>query len=124
MKRTLNIALAQLNWLVGDIEVNCERMLQEAKTQQLQDADIILFSELALSGYPPEDLLFRPDFHQRCNEQLNRLKEASQNIAIVTGHPWKQNKKYYNALSFFWQKRIIARYFKQQLANYGVFDEK
>ncbi|MGP1931211.1 MAG: NAD+ synthase [Arsenophonus sp. ET-YP4-MAG3] len=124
MKRILNIALAQLNWLVGDIEVNCERMLQEAKTQQLQNVDLILFSELALSGYPPEDLLFRNDFYQRCNKQLDRLKEASQNIAIVTGHPWKQNKKYYNALSFFWKGQIIARYFKQQLANYGVFDEK
>ncbi|MGP1945610.1 MAG: NAD+ synthase [Arsenophonus sp. ER-QC15-MAG3] len=124
MNRMLNIALSQLNWIVGDIEVNCERMLHEAKVQQLNGADIILFSELALSGYPPEDLLFRSDFYQRCNKQLDRLRNASQNIAIVTGHPWKQYKKYYNALSFFWHGRIIARYFKQKLANYGVFDEK
>lgn len=124
MNRTLNIALAQLNWLVGDIEGNCEHMLQEAKAQQLHGADLILFSELALTGYPPEDLLFRSDFHQRCSKQLDRIKEASQNIAIVVGHPWQQNKKCFNALSFFWQGQIVARYFKQQLPNYGVFDEK
>ncbi|MFP3019574.1 MAG: NAD+ synthase [Arsenophonus sp.] len=124
MNRTLNIALAQLNWLVGDIEINCERMLQEAKAQKLQDADLILFSELALTGYPPEDLLFRQDFYHRCKKQLDRLRKASQNIAIVTGHPYQQNEKCYNALSFFWKGKIIARYFKQQLPNYGVFDEK
>ncbi|MGP1928338.1 MAG: NAD+ synthase [Arsenophonus sp. NC-WZS1-MAG3] len=124
MNRMLNIALAQLNWLVGDIEGNCERMLKEAKAQQLQGADLILFSELALTGYPPEDLLFRPDFYQRCTKQLDRLKDASQNIAIVVGHPCWQSRKCYNALSFFWQCQIVAQYFKQQLPNYGVFDEQ
>ncbi|AMA65058.1 Glutamine-dependent NAD(+) synthetase [Candidatus Arsenophonus lipoptenae] len=124
MNRKINIALAQLNWLVGDIEGNCERMLREIKNQKLQGADLILFSELSLTGYPPEDLIFRRDFNQNCNKQLNRLKVASQNIAIVVGHIWKKNKKYYNSLSFFWQKKIIARYFKQKLPNYGVFDEK
>ncbi|MGP1924899.1 MAG: NAD+ synthase [Arsenophonus sp. NEOnobi-MAG3] len=125
MNRTLNIALAQLNLLVGDIEGNCERMLQEAKAQQLQEGvDLILFSELALTGYPPEDLLFRPDFYQRCSKQLDRLKDASQNIAIVVGHPCWKNRKCYNSLSFFWHGQIIAQYFKQQLPNYGVFDEQ
>ncbi|RXK34235.1 NAD+ synthase [Arsenophonus endosymbiont of Bemisia tabaci Asia II 3] len=124
MNRTLNIALAQLKWPIGDIEGNCEHMLREAKAQQLQGADLILFSELALTGYPPEDLLFRPDFYQRCSKQLDRLKDASQNIAIVVGHPCWQNEKCYNALSFFWQGQLVAQYFKQQLPNYGVFDEK
>lgn len=124
MNRTLNITLAQLNWLVGDIEGNCERMLQEAKTQQLKETDLILFSELALTGYPPEDLLFRSDFYQRYSKQLNRLKDASKNIAIVVGHPWHQSGKCYNALSFFWQGQVVERYFKQQLPNYGIFDEK
>ncbi|BGI50808.1 MAG: NAD+ synthase [Arsenophonus endosymbiont of Ceratovacuna japonica] len=124
MNKTLNVAIAQLNWLVGDIEGNCNRMLKETKDQQLQGADIILFSELALTGYPPEDLLFRSDFHQCCNKYLYNLKNATQNIAIVVGHPWKQGGKCYNALSFFWKKKIIGRYFKQKLPNYGVFDEK
>ncbi len=122
MSRKLKLALAQLNWVVGDIEGNCERMLATVKAQE--DADLVLFSELALCGYSPEDLLFRPDFQQRCKEQLVRLEQASKKTAIVVGHPWWQNGTIYNALSFFYQGELQARYFKQQLPNYGVFDEK
>ena len=122
MSRKLKLALAQLNWVVGDIDVNCERMLATVKAQE--DADLVLFSELALCGYSPEDLLFRPDFQQRCEEQLVRLEQASKKTAIVVGHPWWQNGTIYNALSFFYQGELQARYFKQQLPNYGVFDEK
>ncbi|AGS60453.1 NAD+ synthase [Proteus mirabilis] len=122
MSRKLKLALAQLNWVVGDIEGNCERMLATVKAQE--DADLVLFSELALCGYSPEDLLFRPDFQQRCEEQLVRLEQASKKTAIVVGHPWWQNGTIYNALSFFYQGELQARYFKQQLPNYGVFDEK
>ncbi|WMY95589.1 MAG: NAD+ synthase [Arsenophonus sp.] len=124
MNRILNIALAQLNWVVGDIEGNCERMLNETRIQHKNGAHLILFSELALTGYPPQDLLFRQDFHRRCVEQLYRLKKASQDIAIVVGHPFKKNRKCYNALSFLWKGKKIAHYFKQKLPNYGVFDEK
>ncbi|HCH49687.1 MAG TPA: NAD+ synthase [Proteus sp.] len=122
MSRKLKLALAQLNWVVGDIEGNCERMLSTVKEQE--NADLVLFSELALCGYSPEDLLFRPDFQQRCEKQLTRLEQASKKIAIVVGHPWWQNGKIYNALSFFYKGELQARYFKQQLPNYGVFDEK
>ncbi|MBI6448623.1 NAD+ synthase [Proteus mirabilis] len=122
MSRKLKLTLAQLNWVVGDIEGNCERMLATVKAQE--DADLVLFSELALCGYSPEDLLFRPDFQQRCEEQLVRLEQASKKTAIVVGHPWWQNGTIYNALSFFYQGELQARYFKQQLPNYGVFDEK
>ncbi|MCA6219149.1 NAD+ synthase [Photorhabdus antumapuensis] len=124
MSRTLNITLAQLNWVIGDIEGNCERMLQTVQEQQQQNADLVIFSELALSGYSPEDLLFRADFHQRCCEQLTRLQAASCQTAILVGHPWEQDGEIYNALSLFWQGEILARYFKQRLPNYGVFDEK
>ncbi|OKP03987.1 NAD+ synthase [Xenorhabdus eapokensis] len=124
MSRTLNIALAQLNWLVGDIEGNSERMLQTVREQQEKGADLVMFSELALSGYFPEDLLFRPDLHQRCREQLVRLQQASAQVGILVGHPWQQDGKLYNALSLFWQGEIVARYFKQLLPNYGVFDEE
>lgn len=122
MSRKLKLAMAQLNWVVGDIEGNCERMLSTVKAQE--DADLVMFSELALCGYSPEDLLFRPDFQQRCETQLTRLEQASKKIAIVVGHPWWQNGKIYNALSFFYKGELQARYFKQQLPNYGVFDEK
>ncbi|MBE8595922.1 NAD+ synthase [Xenorhabdus sp. BG5] len=124
MSRTLNIALAQLNWLVGDIEGNSERMLQTVREQQAKGADLVMFSELALSGYFPEDLLFRSDLHQRCHEQLVRLQQASAQVGILVGHPWQQDGKLYNALSLFWRGEIVARYFKQLLPNYGVFDEE
>ncbi|HFT1681494.1 NAD+ synthase [Providencia stuartii] len=122
MSRKLNISLAQLNWLVGDIEGNCERMLQFFEEQK-NIADIVVFSELSLTGYPPEDLLFRADFTQRCLVQLERLQNASTETAIVVGHPWTEAGKMYNALSFFYQGKLLTRYFKQELPNYGVFDE-
>ncbi|MBP9642972.1 NAD+ synthase [Budvicia aquatica] len=124
MSRALSIALAQLNWLVGDIEGNAQRMLHTINEQQQAGADIVMFSELALTGYPPEDLLYRDDLYQRCDEQLARLQAASSDIAIIVGHPFKQSGQIYNALSLFWQGNLVTRYYKQQLPNYGVFDEK
>ncbi|WP_272687230.1 NAD+ synthase [Providencia sp. PROV149] len=122
MSRKLNISLAQLNWLVGDIEGNCDRMLQVFEKQK-DIADIVMFSELSLTGYPPEDLLFRSDFNQRCLVQLERLQSASTETAIIVGHPWNEAGQMYNALSFFYQGKLLTRYFKQELPNYGVFDE-
>ncbi|CAI0700775.1 NAD+ synthase [Serratia quinivorans] len=124
MSRSLSIALAQLNLLVGDIEGNTERMLQTVQEQQKAGADLVMFTELALSGYPPEDLLYRNDFYQRCAAQLQRLQQASAEVAILVGHPWREGDKLYNALSLFSEGQLLARYFKQQLPNYGVFDEK
>ncbi|QNQ53374.1 NAD+ synthase [Serratia liquefaciens] len=124
MSRSLSIALAQLNLLVGDIEGNTERMLQTVQQQQKAGADLVMFTELALSGYPPEDLLYRNDFYQRCDEQLLRLQQTSTDVAILVGHPWREGDKLYNALSLFSEGQLLARYFKQQLPNYGVFDEK
>ncbi|MFM1012545.1 NAD+ synthase [Yersinia enterocolitica] len=124
MSRKLSIALAQLNWLVGDIEGNTERMLQTLHEQKQAGADLVMFSELALSGYPPEDLLYRDDFYQRCEAQLARLQAATQQTAVLVGHPWREADKLYNALSLFADGKLLGRYFKQQLPNYGVFDEK
>ncbi|CRE82769.1 TPA: NAD+ synthase [Yersinia enterocolitica] len=124
MSRKLSIALAQLNWLVGDIEGNSERMLQTLHEQKQAGADLVMFSELALSGYPPEDLLYRDDFYQRCEAQLARLQAATQQTAVLVGHPWREADKLYNALSLFADGKLLGRYFKQQLPNYGVFDEK
>lgn len=121
--RTLTITLAQLNWRVGAIEENAERMLHLVH-QQPPSVDLILFSELALTGYPPEDLLFRADLHTRCRQQLQHLAQASQQTAILVGHPWQVEGQLFNALSLFWQGRLLLRYYKQQLPNYGVFDEQ
>lgn len=76
MSRSLSIALAQLNWLVGDIEGNTERMLNTLHEQRNAGADLVMFSELALSGYPPEDLLYRDDF----------ISAASSNWIVCSRH--------------------------------------
>jgi len=123
MNRSLSIALAQLNLLVGDIKGNTDRILRTLK-QQRGRADLVMFSELALCGYPPEDLLFRADFNQLCITQLARLQKASVHTAILVGHPWKQDDQLYNALSFFSEGKLLGRYFKQLLPNHSVFDEK
>ncbi|WP_216782402.1 NAD+ synthase [Candidatus Profftia tarda] len=124
MSRSISIALAQLNWLVGDITGNAERMLYTLEEQRKAGADLVMFSELALSGYPPEDLIYRDDFYMLCKKQLDCLKEASIGIAVLVGHPWREGENLYNALSVFSEGQLIARYFKQHIPNYGVFDEK
>jgi len=123
MSKSLSIVLAQLNWLVGDIEGNAERMLKIIAQQQGK-ADLVMFSELALCGYPPEDLLLRSDFYQRCVDQLLLLQQASLQISIIVGHPWREGEKLYNALSVFSAGKLLDRYFKQLLPNHSVFDEK
>lgn len=120
MDKKLTLTLAQLNWLVGDLEGNTDRMLDVISQQS---SDLVMFSELALSGYPAEDLVYRDDFHQRCEQQLARLQAASQHRGVVVGHPYKHDGLCYNALSFFHQGKLLARYYKQLLPNYGVFDE-
>lgn len=124
MPSHLTLALAQLNPTVGAIEYNTQLMLTAAANAAGQGADLVLFPELAVTGYPPEDLLFRDDLHARVDSALGELAAASQHIALVVGHPWREDGKLYNAASFFYQGRLQGRYFKQLLPNYGVFDEK
>ncbi|MCC4265712.1 NAD+ synthase [Oceanimonas baumannii] len=124
MPSHLTLALAQLNPTVGAIEYNTQLMLTAAANAAGQGADLVLFPELAVTGYPPEDLLFRDDLHARVDSALGELAAASQHIALVVGHPWREDGKLYNAASFFYQGQLQGRYFKQLLPNYGVFDEK
>lgn len=121
---SLSIVLAQQNWLVGDIEGNTNRILSLYTTHTT--SDLVMFSELAICGYPPEDLIFRRDFRSRCEQALNKIQNATQHsqCAIIIGHPHWENEKVYNALSFFANGDCIARYYKQHLPNYNVFDEK
>lgn len=71
-----------------------------------------MFTELALCGYPPEDLLYRNDFYQRCAAQFQRLQRAASDVAILFGHPWREGDTLYNALSLFAEARLLTRYFK------------
>lgn len=100
MPSPLTLALAQLNFTVGAIETNTQAMLTTVADAERQGADLVLFSELAITGYPPEDLLLRDDLYVRVNAALALLAEASQHTAILVGHPWRQGKHCYNAASF------------------------
>lgn len=123
MPSPLTLALAQLNFTVGAIETNTQAMLTTVADAERQGADLVLFSELAITGYPPEDLLLRDDLYVRVNAALALLAEASQHTAILVGHPWRQGKHCYNAASFYYQGQLQERYFKQALPNNSVFDE-
>ncbi|XKM13283.1 NAD+ synthase [Orbaceae bacterium ac157xtp] len=118
---SFSIVLAQQNWRIGDIEGNTKRIIETINA--FQQNDLIVFSELAICGYLPEDLIFRKDFQLRCETALNAIMAASQHCAVIVGHPDWKNGKIYNALSFFYQGRCLAVYHKQNLPNYNVFDE-
>lgn len=121
----LKILLAQLNYLVGDIEGNCEKMLQCLENTRLHhDANCVVFSELALTGYPPEDLLFREKINSRIRLAVERLVSASRDITIVVGAPWNEGGKLFNAALVIQDGCLKDKYFKIKLPNYNVFDEK
>ena len=123
--RKLRVVMAQLDFLVGDIPGNTERVLKA--TQQAQEqhqADIVLFPELCLTGYPPEDLLLRPSLDLRIAEALERLQQASLEPAMVIGAPVRTGGLLYNAAVVVEKGEIRGRYFKRCPPNYQVFDEK
>ena len=119
------IALAQVNLCVGDITGNTKHIIASTHLARKQHrADVIVFPELALSGYPPEDLLYRPAFHKRLDEALHTLCASAQEIDIIVGHPHYVNDRIYNACSLLRDGKILHTYHKHCLPNYGVFDEK
>lgn len=119
---SLSIVLAQKNWRVGDIEGNTQQIIDLIKSHSSDD--IIVFSELAICGYPPEDLLYRSDFKARCQTALEAISKASSQCAVIVGHPYWQDDHIYNSLSFFAEGKQQTLYHKQALPNYDVFDEK
>jgi NAD+ synthase (glutamine-hydrolysing) len=117
--------MGQLNMLVGDVVGNTEKLIDAARRAHNDlGADLIAFPELALTGYPPEDLLFRNDLLSQAETQLAMLAKETRGIDVIVGHPQRQSGKLYNAASLLRQGRVHATYFKQHLPNYGVFDEK
>ncbi len=121
----LRIAMAQINVIVGDIQANVASIVQACQeAKQVHNADLILFPELALVGYPPEDLLLRPGLHDRVLEGLGQIKRQVQDIDIVLGYPHQTATGLYNAASLIRKGEIIATCHKQHLPNYSVFDEK
>lgn len=124
MNKTLHIIMAQINPIVGDISGNTKLILRAISLAKKQDADLIVFPELALTGYPPEDLLLRPDLYHQLHDALAEIKKVTTNIDVILGYPHQDENGIYNAAAYFHKQKCPHVYFKQHLPNYGVFDEK
>jgi NAD+ synthase len=123
MTNRLRIALAQLNPVMGDMAGNLARA--RAARAAARDADVTLFSELFICGYPPEDLVLKPAFQDACRNAIEDLAaDTASGPAVLIGTPWVEEGKLYNACLLLDGGKITGRTFKHDLPNYGVFDEK
>lgn len=120
---TLNIALAQINPLVGDIDGNTQLIIDEALALANKH-DVIVFPELTLTGYPPEDLLLRPSIALRVDRAIQQILDANIPAAVVVGYPKREGGKLFNMAGVLAQGQVLFEYAKQCLPNYQVFDEK
>ncbi|MCH6582769.1 MAG: NAD+ synthase [Proteobacteria bacterium] len=125
MGQPLRIVMGQLNLLVGDVAGNTEALIAAAtRARDEFSGDIVVFPELALTGYPPEDLLFRTTLLDRAQAGLVKLARTVEGIDMIVGHPQRQRGQLFNAASLIRGGAVEATYLKQHLPNYGVFDEK
>lgn len=125
MEQRLRVVMAQLNIRVGDVYGNVEKVIEAAsKARDDLKAQVIVFPELTLCGYPPEDLLLRSSMQSRIEKALQHVKDAVQGIVTVIGFPWVENGARYNSCAVISDGKELARYNKQRLPNYRVFDEK
>ncbi|MDI9246791.1 NAD+ synthase [Marinobacter sp. CHS3-4] len=122
---TLTVVMAQLDFLVGDIPGNTRKVIDAAhRADRELGADIVVFPELCLTGYPPEDLLLRPSLDLRVADAIERLKSESLAPAIVIGAPIRESGLLYNTALVIEDGAITGQYFKRFPPNYQVFDEK
>ncbi|HEX5801853.1 MAG TPA: NAD+ synthase [Azospira sp.] len=121
---SLKIAIAQINATLGDLAGNAAKIAEFAERARAAGADLLLTPELALCGYPPEDLLLRPDFYRACARELDALAARLSGIAVLVGHPEARDGRRYNAATLLQDGRRVATYHKQLLPNYEVFDEE
>lgn len=120
----MHIAIAQINLCVGAIHDNSDKIIACLNDAKKQHVDLIIFPELSLSGYPPEDLLFRRAFHEQIDPALQSVISASGDIALILGYPRKEDNQLFNSCAYIKNGTVLATYDKQILPNYGVFDEK
>ena len=119
----MQLALAQINPLIGDLNGNVAMMRERIDEARAAGAELVLFPELAVSGYPPEDLLLRSDFLERCREAVDEVAAEARNIVVVYGAPLHGPRDLHNALVVASDGEVRAVYHKSHLPNYGVFDE-
>ena len=122
--QTLRVALAQLNTTIGDLEGNRSKILEAARRAAAQDADVVAFSELAITGYPPEDQLLRSAFIEEAARSLQTLAAEAKGLPPLIVGCVEFDQHLYNAAAVVHDGRIVATYRKQKLPNYGVFDEE
>ncbi len=120
----IKIALAQLNFSVANIKANSAAIIAAAAQAKQQQADVVVFPELCVTGYPPEDLLLRDDFIQQVEQAVSTITAQAQGIDVVIGYPQRKNGQLYNAAAVLRNGQLIAEYHKQALPNYSVFDEQ
>ena len=125
MTASVRFVLAQLNLHVGDISGNVQRLVGAAvHARDELKAQVILFPELALCGYPPEDLLLRSGMQERIERALQELAERVTGIQMLVGYPWWENGQCFNRAAMIAGGQVVVTYDKQKLPNYKVFDEK
>jgi len=123
--KMLRIAMAQFDFPVGAVDTNAARIeTLIAEARDLHRADLVLFPELAISGYPPEDLLQRPAFLAICEAALQRIAASTHGIVAVVGHPQPAGAVVFNAASVLRNGAVEKTYRKRELPNYAVFDER
>ena len=126
MTEELAIAIAQINPVVGDVDGNLAKIRHARAKAGVLKADLVVFSELVLSGYPPEDLVLKPAFQAACHAAVETLarETADGGPAVLLGSPWLEEGRLHNAALLLADGTILAKRFKVDLPNYGVFDEK
>lgn len=120
MSHTISVSLVQQRFTVGAIRENTQRVIEIA---QAAHTDLVVFPEMTLTGYPPEDLVVRPDLIDAVEQGLQQICQAQLATTLIVGHPWFDQGELYNAASVIQNGVVTGRYFKQALPNYGVFDE-
>ena len=121
---SVTLAVAQLNLTVGDVVGNADAIIAAIDSARAAGADLLLTPELALSGYPPEDLLLRPDFYRACERETQRIAVAAGELCVVLGRPVAIGTARFNAASVIRGGKVERSYFKCLLPNYEVFDEE
>src|SRR5947208_7499892 len=122
---TVRIALGQINATVGDLDGNAAKMAEWARAAAEAGADLICFPELAITGYPPEDLVLRPEFVRDNLDALHPLAAATADgCAVLVGYVDRSDAGLHNSAALLSRGEVVASYNKVRLPNYGVFDEQ